>query len=86
MPRAGRTDGAGIVSAPDGGDVRAARYDGMAADELARLLGVPRVIVFERVGSTMDVAHALAAEGAPAGTLVLADAQTQGRGRQGRMR
>lgn len=32
----------------------------------------------------MDVAHALAAEGAPAGTLVLADAQTGGRGRAGR--
>ena len=32
----------------------------------------------------MDVAHALAEQGAPAGTLVLADEQTAGRGRQGR--
>jgi BirA family transcriptional regulator, biotin operon repressor / biotin---[acetyl-CoA-carboxylase] ligase len=32
----------------------------------------------------MDVAHALAAEGAPAGTVVLADHQTAGRGRGGR--
>ena len=35
-------------------------------------------------GSTLDVAHAEAAVGAPAGTLVLADEQTAGRGRQGR--
>lgn len=34
--------------------------------------------------STLDVAHALAAAGAPAGTLVLSDRQTAGRGRQGR--
>ncbi len=39
---------------------------------------------FAEVGSTMDVAHALGADGAPAGTLVLADAQTGGRGRAGR--
>lgn len=32
----------------------------------------------------MDVAHRLAAEGAPAGTLVIADEQTAGRGRGGR--
>ena len=32
----------------------------------------------------MDVAHGLAADGVPAGTLVLADAQSAGRGRQGR--
>ena len=38
---------------------------------------------YEEVGSTLDVAHALAADGAAAGTLVLADAQTAGRGRIG---
>src|SRR5688572_8245425 len=32
----------------------------------------------------MDVANALAGEGAPAGTLILADAQLAGRGRSGR--
>lgn len=36
------------------------------------------------VGSTMDVARELAVAGAPAGTVVLADAQTAGRGRLGR--
>jgi BirA family transcriptional regulator, biotin operon repressor / biotin---[acetyl-CoA-carboxylase] ligase len=51
---------------------------------LARDLGLPQVEVFESVGSTLDVAHERAAAGAPAGTLILADAQTAGRGRHGR--
>ena len=34
--------------------------------------------------STLDVAHSLAADGAAAGTLIVADAQTAGRGRMGR--
>ena len=61
-----------------------ARYDGASAEDLARRLDLPRVIVYDEVGSTLDVAHALAAEGAPAGTLILADAQSAGRGRSGR--
>jgi BirA family biotin operon repressor/biotin-[acetyl-CoA-carboxylase] ligase len=60
------------------------QYDGVAADELARRLSVPRVLAFDSVGSTLDIAHALAAEGAGSGTLVVADAQTAGRGRMGR--
>lgn len=51
---------------------------------LARRLGLPRVEAHRTLGSTMDTAHALAAAGAPAGTLVLAEAQTSGRGRGGR--
>lgn len=51
---------------------------------LAAALGVPRVALFARVGSTMDEAHQLAAGGAQAGTLVVADEQTAGRGRAGR--
>ncbi len=39
---------------------------------------------FQSVGSTMDVARSLAAEGAAGGTVVLADEQTAGRGRMGR--
>lgn len=62
----------------------AAHYDGHSADALARFLDVPRVVVEETVPSTMDVAHVLAGTGAPAGTLVLADAQSAGRGRGGR--
>lgn len=37
-----------------------------------------------RIGSTMDRLHDLAAEGAPAGTAVVAEAQTGGRGSRGR--
>jgi BirA family biotin operon repressor/biotin-[acetyl-CoA-carboxylase] ligase len=39
---------------------------------------------YEVVGSTNDVAFDLAAQGAPEGTVVLAEGQTAGRGRQGR--
>lgn len=51
---------------------------------LARRLGLPRVVGLDSVASTMDVAHALAVEGVPSGTLVLAEEQTAGRGRSGR--
>jgi BirA family biotin operon repressor/biotin-[acetyl-CoA-carboxylase] ligase len=54
------------------------------ADIIARDLGLPGVELYESIGSTLDVAHERAAAGAPAGTLILADAQTSGRGRQGR--
>lgn len=52
---------------------------------LATSLGLPRVAGYASVSSTMDLAHALAAEGAAAGTLVIADQQTAGRGRAGRV-
>jgi len=47
-------------------------------------LGQP-VYAFRRVGSAMDVAHQLAAEGAAEGTLVWAGSQERGRGRLGRV-
>jgi BirA family biotin operon repressor/biotin-[acetyl-CoA-carboxylase] ligase len=61
----------------------ASSYDGRSARELADRLDLPRVELFDVVGSTLDVAHAIAA-GAPSGTLVLADRQSAGRGRHGR--
>jgi BirA family transcriptional regulator, biotin operon repressor / biotin---[acetyl-CoA-carboxylase] ligase len=61
-----------------------AKYDGRDAATLARLLDVPRVVVFDSTASTMDDAHGLAAVDAPAGTVVLTDRQTSGRGRNGR--
>ncbi len=64
-------------------DARPARFDGVAGEALARRLGVPRVVVFDEIGSTLDAAHQLAPE-APSGTLVIADQQTAGRGRHGR--
>lgn len=83
-----------VDGAPQGGLVGARRsraqpdagvlYDGIDADSLAELLGVPRVVVHDRIGSTLDAAHVLAEAGAPAGTLVLAEEQTAGRGRGGK--
>lgn len=59
-------------------------YDGQGERALADLTGAPLVVVHESLPSTLDVAHELGAAGAPSGTLVLADEQTAGRGRQGR--
>jgi len=59
------------------------RFDGRSAAELQSLLDLPRVELRESVSSTLDVAHAMAAS-APAGTLIVADEQTAGRGTQRR--
>jgi BirA family biotin operon repressor/biotin-[acetyl-CoA-carboxylase] ligase len=56
----------------------------MRGDDLAERLDLPHVVTFDRISSTLDVAHELAEAGAAPGTLVLADAQTAGRGRLGR--
>ena len=64
--------------------MRAASYERRTAQDLAALLGLPHVALFDEVDSTTDVAHALAADGAAAGTLVVADGQSAGRGRGGR--
>ncbi len=55
----------------------------IAAGLQTRVLG-RRIVYFERVGSTNDVAKQLADAGEPEGTLVIADEQTAGRGRLGR--
>jgi BirA family biotin operon repressor/biotin-[acetyl-CoA-carboxylase] ligase len=60
------------------------RFDGASAKELAHLLDLPRVELLESTTSTLDVAHRIAAEGAAAGTLVIANEQTAGRGRGGK--
>lgn len=57
---------------------------GATGEALARALSLPQVSALEVVGSTMDEAHRLAAAGAPAGTLVLAERQDSGRGRSGK--
>jgi len=64
--------------------VAEATFDGCGADELRALLDLPRVEVHDSVTSTLDVAHALGESGAPAGSLVIAERQTAGRGREGR--
>jgi BirA family biotin operon repressor/biotin-[acetyl-CoA-carboxylase] ligase len=58
--------------------------DGVPAAALARRWGVPRCVLTGTIGSTLDAVHGLASEGAPAGTVVLAEEQTDGRGRNGR--
>ena len=59
-------------------------YAGASDATIAARCGVPRVVLFDEVTSTLDVAHPLAREGAPEGTLILAERQTAGRGRSGR--
>jgi BirA family transcriptional regulator, biotin operon repressor / biotin---[acetyl-CoA-carboxylase] ligase len=59
-------------------------YDGESASALAELLSVPHVEVRHAVGSTLDLAHELALAGAAAGTVVIADRQSAGRGRGGK--
>ena len=65
-------------------DVAADSFDGIGIDALRALLRVPSLHVFARVSSTLDVAHRLAAAGAPHGAVVIADTQTRGRGRDGK--
>jgi BirA family biotin operon repressor/biotin-[acetyl-CoA-carboxylase] ligase len=60
------------------------KYDGLDPATLARRTRTPGLVVLAEVDSALDVLHELAAEGARAGTAVLADIQTRGRGRQGR--
>jgi BirA family biotin operon repressor/biotin-[acetyl-CoA-carboxylase] ligase len=58
-------------------------FDGEPVGELATRWQLAAVHAFGAVGSTLDVAHALA-PAATSGTLILADEQTAGRGRHGR--
>jgi biotin-(acetyl-CoA carboxylase) ligase len=63
--------------------------DGLVRDpareqRLGRAYPGVSIYAYARVSSTMDVAHALAAEGAPEGALVFATEQEQGRGRLSR--
>lgn len=59
-------------------------YLGVATDEIAKTLNVPQVLVYAEVTSTMDIAQQIAVSGAEAGTVVVALAQTSGRGRGGK--
>lgn len=59
-------------------------YDSVPLSELAAKTGAARVAGFDSVGSTMDAAHELARAGAAHGTIVLAEEQTAGRGRERR--
>lgn len=58
--------------------------DGIPATVLARRWSVPQCGVFRTLPSSLDAIHDLGTQGAPAGTVVIADEQTAGRGRDGR--
>lgn len=60
-------------------------FGGLDGATLAARLGLAACELHGRVASTMDLAHAAAARGAPAGTLILADEQDAGRGRGGKV-
>lgn len=58
--------------------------DDIPASALARRWGVPQCGLFRTLSSSLDAIHDLGAQGAPAGTVVLVEEQTAGRGRDGR--
>lgn len=60
-----------------------ALFDGVDSIGLATRLDLPSVVLLDETVSTMDDAHRLAMEGAESGTLVVANVQTKGRGRNG---
>ncbi len=73
----------GDASRPAAGGAEVSPLADRVRAQLGSSLRAP-LHVFEEVGSTMDVAHDFAAQGAPEGTLILAERQTKGRGRLGR--
>ncbi|MEP7381888.1 MAG: biotin--[acetyl-CoA-carboxylase] ligase, partial [Gemmatimonadota bacterium] len=73
-----------MAEAPEAVDTTPTPHPDDEAQALARVLDVPLLAWYPELASTMDVAHALAQRGAPSGTVVLADAQTRGRGRGGK--
>ena len=59
-------------------------WEGRAVEDWRAAWGLPRLVAYHTIESTNDAARALADAGAPAGTTVLADHQTRGRGQHGR--
>ena len=86
--RALREEGLPIQAAPNRGYRLPAGSDVLSARGIAAWLGDPEaarlIHVYPELESTNLTAKRLAAEGAPAGTAVLAERQTAGRGRRGR--
>lgn len=55
-----------------------------SASTANQAVAAPLLLILERAGSTNTIARRLAEQGAPAGSIVIADEQTAGRGRAGR--
>jgi BirA family biotin operon repressor/biotin-[acetyl-CoA-carboxylase] ligase len=66
------------------GEQELARWEGHSPTHWARAWGIAELHILGRTGSTNDVAKRLAEQGAPAGTAVITEEQTAGRGRLGR--
>lgn len=65
-------------------DTTLAEYDGVACETLRVRCGATGLVIRDHCASTMDLAHELAAAGAPHGTVVVAESQAAGRGRTGK--
>ena len=59
-------------------------FDEFPAAGLAGRWGVPQCSVFRTLDSALDTVHELGSQGAPAASVVIAEEQTAGRGRDGR--
>lgn len=83
-----RSRGYVIEASPRHGYRLAGRPDKLLPAEIKPLLDTKfigeRIVYQERASSTTDIARQQIAEGAPEGTVVIADEQTHGRGRLGR--
>jgi len=66
------------------GDVAATSWEGRAPESWRQAWHVPSLEILTATTSTNDVAATFATNGAPAGTTVIADRQSRGRGREGR--
>lgn len=82
-----REDGYGIESSTNKGYLLTNCPDFLSKGAISALLPDSRaaeIHVFESVGSTNTVLKDLSSQGAPSGTVVIADQQTGGKGRRGR--
>jgi len=84
-----KEDGYVIESAPKKGYLLSKASDPITADEIRQglctnVLGRKNIIYLKETDSTNTRAKELAAQGAPEGTLIIAEKQTKGRGRRGR--
>jgi BirA family biotin operon repressor/biotin-[acetyl-CoA-carboxylase] ligase len=84
-----KKEGYVIESAPKKGYLLSKASDPITADEIreglcTKVFGKKNIIYLKETDSTNTRAKELAAQGAPEGTLVIAEKQTKGRGRRGR--
>jgi len=84
-----KEDGYIIESAPKKGYLLSESSDPITADEIrkglsTKIFGKKNITYLKETDSTNTRAKELAAQGAPEGTLVIAEKQTKGRGRRGR--